>query len=136
MSRCCICEAETYKNAEVCPVCRKSMRLRKISVDEMKSLALSSWWIRYLRRSIYEAMEAKKEGTLDILLYGKRDEFVPNVSAYLRRRNRAISKGRIKGLLRLRGGSIPEGGVSEVDGVLRDAGGLPANAEKNGGTQE
>jgi hypothetical protein len=112
------------------------MKNRKISVDEMKSLALSSWWIRYLRRAIYEAKEASKDGTLDILLYGQRDYFVPYASSNLRRRNRATSKGRIKGLLRLRGGGLPEGGLPEVDGVLRDAGRLPANEEKTGGNQE
>jgi hypothetical protein len=108
------------------------MQNRKIGIDEMKSLALITYWTIVLKRAISDAQEASKNGTLDILLYGKRDYFVPYGCTYMPRRNRRTVKGRTKGLLRLRGGVVPEGSMPETDGTLRDGAGLPANEEKTG----
>ena len=94
------------------------------------------WWVRTLGRCIDEAEEAKREGSLDVLLFGSSE------SRYLVRRKSFSRAGRrhrkrpnlgrlsLGGRRECNGG---EGGLPDPDAVLRSAGGLRADGEGNEG---
>jgi len=84
--RCEACGLPSAGKGILCSPCKKMAGRRNQTPEEFKSDADVGWWTNVLCKAVDEAEKARRDGALDVLLYGAGDYWKPPYKYFGRRK--------------------------------------------------